>query len=160
MSFDLFLIAFKEGRSVSTDPSAARRLIDGLQHRSDLEAGYYDVQFADGSHVELRAEGLRGEASFNGAMVMLRSFSFSPSVTQFIRDFAAAARLVIVAVDPPVTLLPFDDLRADLPADLLESRQAITISDGQELGRVLSGGFDQWKAYRDKIVEDAQQKTS
>ena len=95
MSFDLFLVAFRDGQACVGDVEAARQVLDSAQHTHYIEHSNYVICFPDGSHVELYAGGLHDKDKFDGGMFALRGRSFSQAVMQFIWDFAAAGRLAI-----------------------------------------------------------------
>ena len=157
MSFDLFLVAFQDGQAYVGGVEADRQVLDSAQHTHYIEHSNYVICFPDGSHVELYAGGLHDKDKFDGGMFALRGRSFSQAVMQFIWDFAAAGRLAIFpAMEPPLVVLPSEELQAELPSDLLENRRPIVVADGHKLGTVLSDGFTVWQAYRDQIVSDAQ----
>lgn len=153
MSFDLHLIAFRQGHVAVGETLAARQVIDRIAYTHDERARFYAFHFADGSHVEMYANGLHGDGSFNGAMITLRAGSFSPPVLDLVHDFAAAGRLVIFpTMEPPLVLLPAEELRAELATDVQEDFQDVVVPNGKELGRLLTSGFTAWSAYRDQIA--------
>ena len=152
MSFDVFLVTFREGCKGSADPTAARAVLERTRYQHQPEFNAYDISFEDGSHVEMYADGLDGgEKPFDGAMFALRGFS--DGIGSFIFEFSRAAGCVIFpAMEPPCVLLPREDLAAHLPADLKQDRERIPVASGAELLAALSGGYDSWRAYRDHVV--------
>jgi hypothetical protein len=153
MSFDLFLIAFQNGKNGLGDASAARKVLDRLPYTHEAQSNHYDIRFPDGSHVELSSGGLHNEEKFDGAMFILRAGSLSPTVMQLIYDFALAGRLAVFpAMDPPLVLLPLSEMLNDLPPDVLQDIRPINFSSGQELGILLSRGFRAWEQYRDQVI--------
>jgi hypothetical protein len=80
----------------------------------------------------------------------------SDAVGAFIFEFAGAAGSVVLpAMEPACVLLPREDLAADLPADVSESFQPIPIASGAELIEALKGGYDSWRAFRDRVVRES-----
>ncbi len=148
MSFDIHCIAFQSGRSGVGDAEAARQVLSRATYQLHEGArDSYEVQFSDGSHVALYADGLTGgDKPFNGAMFELHGGSWTLNVMQFIRDFAAAGRLIIFPQDPVQPMLPFEQLREELPPSLTEDQEPIVVSNGHELGVALSGGPAKWDA--------------
>jgi hypothetical protein len=156
MSFDVHLFHFEHAE---IDLDKIRGLFKGLNYKFDPEFGHYAISFSDGSHAELYAKGLHNSGEFKSAMFVLRSLSTAK--LQFIYEFAAAGRMVMIAtIDPPTALLPFEELHADLPADIKERFQIIPVSSHHELGMLLSGGFAQWKAYRNQIAGQSRKDGS
>ena len=152
MSFDLFLMAFRNGDNTTADAAAARAVLERFRYDRQPEFDYYDVNFEDGSHVEMYADGLHGgDKPFGGAMFVLRGIS--DSVASFVFEFSRAAGCVVFpAMEPACVLLPREDLAAHLPADLGEKFQRIPVGSGAELLAALNGGYDAWRAYRDHVV--------
>jgi hypothetical protein len=154
MSFDLFLVAFRSGAEATADVVGARSVLERFQHRHRPEFNAYDVDFADGSHVEMYASGLDGGEPFDAAMLALRGFS--NSIGDFVFEFSSAAGFVIFpAMEPACVLIPGGDLAAHLPADLGDDFQRIPVSSGAELLAALNGGYEAWRAYRDHALRAA-----
>lgn len=152
MSFDIFLVTFRDGGKALADAAAARAVLERTRHQHQSEFNAYDIKFDDGSQVEMYAGGLDGgKEPFDGAMFALRGLG--DAIGSFIFDFSRAAGCAIFpAMELPCDLLPRVDLAAHLPADLGEDRQRIPVSSGAELHAVLSGGYDSWRAYRDHVL--------
>jgi hypothetical protein len=152
MSFDLFLVTFRNGDKATADATAAREVLERTRygHRPEFDA--YDVSFDDGSSLEMYAGGLHGgDKPFEGGLFALRGLS--GPIGSFIFDFARAAGCVIFpAMEPACVLLPRSDLAAHLPTDLGEDFQRIPVTSGAELLAALNGGYDAWRAYRDHVL--------
>jgi hypothetical protein len=155
MSFDVFLVTFRNGGKSTADAAAARTVLERSRHNRRPEFDVYDVNFEDGSHVELCAGGLEGGGeSFDGCMFALRGFS--DAIGSFIFEFSRAAGCVIFpAMEPACVLLPREDLAAHLPADLSEDFQRIPVCSGHELLAALNGGYDAWRAYRAHVLRSS-----
>jgi hypothetical protein len=151
MSFDLFLVTFRDGGKATADAAAARAVLERHPYDHRPEFNSYDLRFEDGSHVEMYAGGLEGgDKRFEGCMFALHGLS--DAIGAFVFDFSRAAGCVIFpATDPPCVLLPRDDLAAHLPADLGDDFQHIPVSNGAELIAALNGGYESWQAYRDHV---------
>jgi hypothetical protein len=152
MSFDLFLVTFRDGGKATADAAAARNVLEhnSYDHRPEFNA--YDINFDDGSRLEMYAKGLDGdEKPFDGAMFAVRGLS--NAIGSFIFEFSRAAGCVIFpAMEPACVLLPRADLAAHLPTDSGEKFQRIPITSGAELLAALNGGYDSWRAYRDHVL--------
>lgn len=152
MSFDLLLTTFRNGGPAAADAAAARRVLERTRyvHRPKFDA--YDINFEDGSHVQMFAGGLHGgDKPFDGAMFAMRGFS--EAIGTFIFEFSRAAGCVIIpALGPSCVLLPREDQAAHLPAKVSECLQQIPIANGAELLAAVSGGFNAWRDYRDHVV--------
>lgn len=140
MSFDLFLVTFRDGVKATADATAARAVLERTRydHRPEFDA--YDISFADGSHVEMYAGGLHGgDKPFDGAMFAVRGFS--DAIAAFIFEFSRAAGCVIFpAMEPACVIIPREDLMAHLPTDLGGEFQRVEIASGAELLAALDGG--------------------
>jgi hypothetical protein len=155
MSFDVFLVTFRNGAKGAADAAAARAVLERVSYSHRPEFDAYDIEFADGSHVEMYAGGLDGgDEPFDGAMFALRGCG--EAIADFIFRFSGAAGCVIFpAMEPACVLLPREDLAAHLPADLGDDFRRIPVASGAELRAALSGGHDAWRAYRDHVMRVA-----
>ena len=65
--------------------------------------------------------------------------------------FAKAAECAIFpTMEGRYVILPSPELAQHLPDDLNFTQ--VVVADGAELGAVLSGGYDSWRAYRDRVI--------
>jgi hypothetical protein len=116
------------------------------------------VELADGSHLEIFAGGLDGKKPFDGAMFAIREIS--DAVGDFIFRFSRAAGCVLFpAMSPVCVLLTDQDQSHHLPAGMSDDSQVITVSNGAELLAALDGGYDTWRAYRDKVLGSSARET-
>jgi hypothetical protein len=90
MSFDVFLLSFRDGRNGPADAAAARAVLERYKFRHEPEFDAFHVEFSDGSSVEMFSGGLDGaSAEFDGAMFALRGSS--EGIGEFIFEFSRAA---------------------------------------------------------------------
>lgn len=154
MSFDVFAQAFRHGDAGTADADAARAILAPIQHAHEAQFDSYDIEFDDGSRLEMYAGGLDGKKPFNGAMFALRGIS--DAIGDFIFRFTQAAGCVLLpAMEPACVLLTEESQSQHLPPDMHADFQVIAIASGAELLAALEGGYDTWRAYRDQIVGDA-----
>ena len=159
MSFDVFAQAFRDGGAAVGDAVAARAVLSGVQYTHDPQFDSYDINFPDGSHLEMDAEGLDGRKPFDGAMFSLRGIS--DAVGGFIFSFTRAAGFVLVpAMEPASVLLTNESQAQHLAPDLANDLQVIVISSGAEVLAALQGGYDSWRAYRDRVVGQSESGSS
>ncbi len=153
MSFDIFLVAFRDGERINADVDAARSVLNCYQFKHTPELGAYIINFSDDSSLEMYCESLHdNDRSFSGGMVALRGLT--KSVSTFIYDFSRAAGCVILpAMEPPILILPKGDLAVRVPKGISENRKIIPVSNGLELLAVLRGGYEGWQAYRDQVMK-------
>jgi hypothetical protein len=151
MSFDLFLVAFRNGVGADGDGAASRSVLERSRFHRQPEFHHYEVYFDDGSHLGLNAGGLHGGEKFDGAMFILHGLS--EAICSFIFEFSRASGCVVFpAMDPPCVLIPRDDLAAHLPHDLSDAFARVPVASGAEVLAALNGGLDAWRAYRDHVV--------
>jgi hypothetical protein len=157
MSFDMFLVSFRDGQKADADAGAARAVLAQVRYSHRAEFNAYDISFDDGSHLEMYVGGLDDGAGerFDGGMFALRGLS--DAITAFVFDFARAAGCVIFpTMEPPCVLLPRADLEQHLPKDLRSSFHRVTIANADELAAMLRGGIDAWRAYRDHVIRTSR----
>jgi HAD superfamily hydrolase (TIGR01509 family) len=143
MSFDLFLEAFRDGKAVVANASAASAVLNRYQYTKD-PYGYW-ITLEDGYCLEFYARGLDGKEAFNGAMAALRRV-ISPAIGDFVFDFARAAGCVVSpAMEPPCVLVPDESLLAHLPGD--QQTRALIVKNGDELVSAIGGGFKAFVAF-------------
>ena len=144
MSFDIFCIAYKNRERALGNAEAALAILrsHGAQSGSDA---WFALEFSDGAGLAVHADGLTdARVPFEHAMFNLHGSSLANM--QFIYDFAEAARLIIFPQDPPQAILPFEELRADVPSGFLRDPKPIVVHNGHELGLVISGRMDELAA--------------
>jgi hypothetical protein len=153
LSFDVFAQSFRNGDAAPADATAALAVMAAASHKHDPQFDSYDVEFADGSHLEMYARGLGdGGKPFDGAMFALRGAS--SSVGEFIFKFTRAANCVLLPAMKPACVLLTDGRQSEhLPPGMSDDFQVITVSSGAELLAALKGGYESWRAYRDRVVQ-------
>jgi hypothetical protein len=78
----------------------------------------------------------------------------SSSIGNFIFEFTRAAVCVLLpAMEPACVLLTSEHQSEHLPSGMADDFQVIVISEGAELLAALEGGYETWRAYRDRIVQ-------
>ena len=88
MSFDVFLLSFRDGRNGPADAAAARAVLERYKFRHEPEFDAFHVEFSDGSSVEMFSGSLDGASEeFDGAMFALRGSS--EGIGEFIFEFSA-----------------------------------------------------------------------
>jgi hypothetical protein len=146
LSFDLFLISFKNGKPGKGDIQAARAVLQ--RHRYQEDDGYYNIEFEDKSELELFSSAPRDSA---GGMIALRGSS--DGIGQFIFEYAQAGGCaVIVAMEPPTALLPIDGIETHLPEEVRKNFQILRVNNGAEVLAAINGGYNGWKRYRDRVM--------
>ncbi|HID74465.1 MAG TPA: hypothetical protein EYP56_00535 [Planctomycetaceae bacterium] len=154
MSFDVFLVTFRDGSNAQADRRAARAVLDSFDFAHDPESSCYEINFNDGTHLEMYTAGLHDDnQDFSTAMFALRGLS--DEIAEFMYEFSKAAGSVMFpAMEPPCVLIPREDLVAHLPQDLADECARIPIADAKELHAALIGGYDSWRAFRDQVIAD------
>jgi hypothetical protein len=106
--------------------------------------GTYVVEFADGGTAEV----FGGDDLETGCMAALRG-DLTPELLQFLFALLKAADWIMLPAmegNPAITALPG---RAEGFAD---SFPEVICDSAEELGVVLSGGFEAWQEYRERVV--------
>jgi hypothetical protein len=151
VSFDVFLQRFEKGESAESPRQPVREVLDATTYRGPDKFGFYVVTFPDGVDVEFSASGLESQERFTGCAFEIRGFG--DDLMKFSLDVARAGGMVIFpAMEGNPLILFSEDQKPDVPPDLLESFQSIVVNSAHELGAVLSGGFEGWSAYRDRVL--------
>ena len=153
VSFDVFCMCFENGEKHAVDPAAARQVLEDIDGIAEpMDAGFV-LTFPDGGAAELYVDGLSGEAEFDGGAFMLRGLT--RDTCRFMLAFTDAAGAAMApAMEPPTIILPPSARKEDLPGDLRETWDIVTVTTADELLAALSGGLDAWRAYRDQITSD------
>ena|SRR5436190_15620326 len=150
MSFDIAFLRYHNGKPASIDREQVRAVL-GKQHVDPSRSGEgnYEVQFGDGSYVELTMPCLERPDDFDGFGAGFRSMT--DSVVTFLFEFARSADLVIgLEADDEVYILVDPHQKRHLPTELDAS---VTVCSSPEaLAQALSGGYGEWRDYRDQIL--------
>src|SRR5437899_758126 len=139
MSFDVFLISFRDGKNAPANAEAARAVLlsSDLERESDKDCHF--LKFPDRSGVELYSDVLGPDNKFDGGMFAFRSRGFSREVMNFIHKFAAAAGCAIFpAMEGRYVILPSPDLAPHLDPDIQSEFKQVVVRDGAELEAILS----------------------
>ncbi len=155
MSFDVFLVAFRDQEKVPADVVAARAVIDRYQYSCTPPGdSYIRIEIDEEQELAMIASGLLNEKEeFDGAMVMLGGMT--DENMDFIYMFSKAAQCVLFpASSPPCVIVPSRDLVKHLPLDQLEEFTVVPVENGTELMEALSGGYEEWKIILDKSRMD------
>ena len=157
MSFDVHLMAFRNGVSSVGDAVSARRIVDAFQFDLDSQLNVYRIMLDDGARVEMYADGIHSDDKpFDNAMIALRGES--ESTYEFIFNFTNAAKMVAVpAMSPVCALVPCEALVGHLPDGFADDIELIPVRNGREVSAALDGGYSTWKAYRDRIVRECSE---
>lgn len=137
------------------DRRPVREVLRAATYRGPDDFGFYVVAFPDGVEVEFSASGLESEGSFTGCAFHIRGLG--DSLTKFMFDVARAGDMVIIPVmeGNPLVLVS-ESQNASVPSDVGESLQPILVRSPDELGAVLTGGFEGWSAYRDQVLRQSK----
>ena len=160
MSFDLFY----QPRHIGTEPVERKNSFTGeMQTSLPVEPlGAEDVRSVHGVLAGVGAHGPDGFGCFvvelddggvaevfasnleNGCMVSLRGLT--PGLLRFLYDLLRAVDWVLLPAmegNPVVVMSP------GLASGFADSFPEIVCGSPEELGKILSGGYDSWKTYRD-----------
>jgi len=154
MSFDVFLMRFKNGESADVDRLPVLEALKATTYR-DLNDGLYVVNLPDGVHVEFFAKDLESQGSFKGCSFGIRRFG--ECLMKFMLDIARTGDMVMFpAMKGNPLILVSEEQRKNVPADLLASFPPVVVNSTDELAAVLRGGFQGWSAYRDYVLEKSK----
>ena len=129
------------------DVRAVRAALAGAGARGPDEFGCFVVELGDGGGAEVFGDDLS-----TGLMVALRGLT--PDLLRFLYDLLRAADWVLLPAmegNPAIVSSP------GLSGGFADRFPEVVCGSPEELGAILSGGFDAWRAYRDRIAgEDGQ----
>lgn len=154
MSFDVYLAGVRGGEAHEGRRGSARAFLARYDHTPPDEFGFTRVTTGSGAEIELNAAPLFDETqAFESVAFHLRRMD--ETICELIFGFAEAAQFVIfngqAREGTPMALVPPSCSVQDLPGDMIAD-QAASIGSGAELFALLDGGFDAWRAYRDKVI--------
>jgi len=158
VSFDVYLMSFRNGVEGPIDSAAALAVLAQHEYQHDPNFGSYDIQFSDGSSLEMYSGGSdRRAGSFGGGLVKIHEFN--QTICDFIFELARAGGCVILPVmEPPYVLIPREGLGgADLPQDVIDGWEQIAVASGAEVFALISGGYVAWRAFRDRACGESDQ---
>jgi hypothetical protein len=155
VSFDVFLERFEAGEPAEVDRRSVRQVLSTASCRGPDEFGFYVVGFSDGVEVEFSAKGLESQDPFTGCALHIRGFG--DDLIRFIFHLARAGDMVVMpAMEGNPLVLVSEGQGRNVPPDLRECSGSIVVRSAAELGAVLSGGFEGWSAYRDRVLRQSK----
>jgi hypothetical protein len=111
------------------------------------EYGHSLVEFKDGGDAEVHTDRLE-----EGCSVTLRS-GLSPDCLRLLFDLLKSAEWVMFpAMEGNPAIVSSPGLASEFADDFPE----VVCGSPEELGAILSGGYDAWERYRDQIVGDGR----
>ena len=164
MSFDIFFVRSKmrnetvewenpftgEVKSIrpqepltESELRAVRAVLQEAGAQEPDEHGHSVISFGDGGAAEVYTDGLE-----KGCCVTPR-LGLSPDCLRFLIDLLYAAEWVMFPAmegNPAIVSSP------GIANEFADSFTEVVCASPEELGATLSGGFDDWKRYRDQIV--------
>jgi hypothetical protein len=114
--------------------------------RGPDEFGCYVVEFGDGGGAEVFASDLG-----DGCMAAVRGLT--PDLLGFLFDLLGAADWVMMPAmegNPAIVSAP------GLASAFADSFPEVVCGSPEELGAILSGGYEAWKRYRDQVVGEGE----
>jgi hypothetical protein len=135
----------------SSEREALQKLIASAGADTSDDFGSYVIDFEDGPGLELFFDGLEGSDEFSGGMAALKSLT--PELTQFLFSVADKGNLIMLAAmeeSRPIAT-------SAETAERVVSRwsDVVVVSSAEDLRALLATGFDGWKSYRDRVVDDS-----
>lgn len=130
-----------------TDDELARvkELLNQAKSTGPDDYDCYVVEFQDGARAEVFASDLS-----SGFMVAVRS-AFSPMFLDFLFQMLKAGNMLMCpAMEDAMIIGTNENSFAEAPVGLLEQ---VVCHSPEQLGVLLSKGLNDWKRYRDQVVE-------
>jgi hypothetical protein len=150
VSFGIYLYRYDCGDVGEADRDAVRVAL--TRWGWDGSAGCpYQLGTDDGITVEFYASGLDecGEPFYGGNLEVR---GFSVALCRLVLDLARAGPFAISHDgDAGATILVSEEQRASLPADMADDPRVMVCETPEELGAALEGGFEAWRAFRDRV---------
>ena len=156
MSFDLFLEHFQLGKPSQSCKVDVLDVVRQFCKTPADDFGFYYIDFADGSHVELSAKGLESGRRFTGGVFYIRGMS--PEIVLFVFAFAVAGDMIIFNAQgedtlfSPLAILTSESQRIHLPQGA--AINPVLCESAHHLAKLLGVGFEKWSAYRDNATTD------
>jgi hypothetical protein len=146
VSFDIFLVALKNGVATEIDRDA----LVGAMGSSLKHVGIADrVETPDGGSAEIY---LPDEHKPNGCMFVLHG-DLSPLLADTIMAAARAASCAIYwPGDPPLMAYPDSAMLPHMPPPGQVAPTPVYCASGFELRLLIHSGLVAWKKYRDQVV--------
>lgn len=165
MSFDLFYMSSHWGREeveqknqwtgetqkvrpslpmTPDEEAAVQALLEQAKSMGPDDHGCYIVEFQDGGGAEVFASNLSG-----GFMVAVRG-GFTTEFLDFLYRLLKVGKLLMCpAMEDAVTIGASESCFNEAPDDI---PTRVACHSAEELGVLLTKGFDDWKSYRDHVV--------
>jgi hypothetical protein len=109
------------------------------------EHGCHVVKLADGAQVEIFAEDVA-----SGCMVAIRGAGVTPLLAKLLFDVMVAGSWVLLG-EEDVVLAPSHDCMQGTPKGF---GQVVVATSPDDIGAVLSGGYDVWRKYRARVLRE------
>jgi hypothetical protein len=125
---------------------AVRKVFERAKARGPDEFGCYVVEFGDGGEAEVFGSDLG-----DGCMVALRGLT--PDLLGFLFDLLGAADWVMFPAmegNPAIVSAP------GLASAFADSFPEVVCGSPEELGAILSDGYEAWRRYRDQVVGEGR----
>ena len=130
-----------------TELGGVQAVLTKATTRGPDKFGRHVVGFKDGGRAEVFAGDLE-----TGCMVAVRGIT--PGLLQFLIDLLKAGNWgMIAAMEDSVFIVSSLESAKGVPDDFPEM---VVCNSADELGVLLSGGFNSWKKYRDQIAGDGE----
>jgi hypothetical protein len=126
---------------------AVRDVLRRAEATEPDEFGFCLVEFEDGGDAEVHTSRLE-----EGCGVTLRS-GLSPDCLQFLLDLLKAAEW---AMFPAMEGNPAIVSSPGLASEFADRFPEVVCGSPEELGAILSGGYEAWEKYREQIVGEGQ----
>ena len=149
MSFDIWFFKFAKGKSAGLPRERVFEVIHAHAFK-EVSEGFYDVQLPDGSEVEVSARDKDNLENPSAVAFYIRGIS--DKIIRFAFNMAkATGGIMIPTMDKNPCVMVDVSQRAELPADF--NLPQVECGSPEELSRLISGGYAQWKRYRDYVVQ-------
>lgn len=154
MSFDVFLQRFAPVGEEFDERAALAELLRAI-HDLQCESITATMGEHEGkAEIEIDLPLGNGYLGPKGAALFLRTLH--PEIMRLIHALAVVGDMVIIpAMEPARFILVREEQRQHLPQDL-DWEEPVVCAAPDDLGALLLGGFDEWAAYRDHVLRDAE----
>jgi hypothetical protein len=128
--------------------SAVKDLLSQFNATGPDDFGCYVIHTRDGGSAELFAEELTGTDPCEGSIAAVRAIT--PELLQFLYDLGRVGNMVIIPIMEETVFA----VSSEQQRQRVQSRwpEAVVVETPEELGELIKGGFQAWKAYRDQVV--------
>lgn len=151
MSFDIWFFKFAKGKSAGLPRERVLEVIHAHAFK-EISEGFYDVHLPDGSEVEVSTRDKDNPENPSSVAFYIRGMS--NEIIKFAFDMAkATGSIMIPTMDKNPCIMVDLSQRSELPADF--DLPQVECGSPEELSRLIVGGYQQWKRYRDYVVGKA-----